>query len=401
MSFSGPNCSQPKCAVKPPSGESITLPSAPLNPPPRLLLGPGPSNVSPRVLKALGTPQVGHLDPYFQSLMLKIQQQLRYVWQTENSVIMPVSGTGSCAMESTFVNLIEKGDKVLVLQNGYFGMRMEAMSTRLGAEVVVEKIPWGTVFTLEQVKAAVEKHKPVVVGIVHAETSTGACQPLEGVGEICEKAGAFLIVDSVTSIAGVPIFVDEWKIDACYAGTQKCLGAPPGVAPVTFSERAMTKINNRKETVPNWYLDMNLITSYWRREGTGARAYHHTAPINMNYAIYEALRIIEEEGLEARWKRHHETAVFFWTELEKIGLECLVDFEHRLPSLTTVKIPEGIDGKLVVQHLLNNYNLEIAGGLGELGGQVWRIGLMGHNSRKENVLTLIAALKDALAQQRK
>jgi alanine-glyoxylate transaminase/serine-glyoxylate transaminase/serine-pyruvate transaminase len=373
----------------------------PLAPPPRLLLGPGPANVDPRVSQALALPQVGHLDPFFQSLMQRIQQQLRYAWQTENKVVLPISGTGSCAMECAVVNLVEPGDKVLVAVTGYFGLRMVDMAQRAGGDVVKIAVPWGTVFTFEALKAAVAEHKPKVLGLVHAETSTGACQSLEGLGDLCKQNDCYLLVDTVTSLGGLPVLLDAWGVDACYSGTQKCLGAPPGLAPVTFSERAMAKILARTQQVRNWYLDIKLITSYWNLPGSGARAYHHTAPISMNYAFYECLRIVEDEGLEARWKRHRETAEFFWSGLEKIGLQCHVAKENRLPSLTTVKIPDDIDGAKVVAHIRDNYNIEIAGGLGELAGKVWRVGLMGFNSRKENVLLLLAALEDGLKHAKK
>eukprot|EP00163_Fabomonas_tropica_P024552 TRINITY_DN4235_c0_g2_i1.p1 TRINITY_DN4235_c0_g2~~TRINITY_DN4235_c0_g2_i1.p1 ORF type:complete len:334 (-),score=106.74 TRINITY_DN4235_c0_g2_i1:164-1165(-) len=328
--------------------------------------------------------------------MNEIQSLLRYTWQTKNRLTIPVSATGSAAMEAGFANLIEKGDKVLIFINGYFGGRMVNMAERLGAEVKSHSIAWGTTFTLEEIKREVEAFKPMLVGIVHAETSTGARQPMEGIADIVHANGGLLLVDTVTSIAGIPLFLDEWDIDVAYAGGQKCLGVPPGISPFTMSDRAIKKLDARKSAVPNWYLDMTMVAKYWGSE----RTYHHTAPINMSYALREALRIVAEEGLEERWARHQRTAEFFWAGLERIGLEPLVAKEYRLPSLTTVKIPEDIDGKQVCVYVREKYNIEIAGGLGELAGKAWRIGLMGYNSRLENAALLITALEDALAAQR-
>lgn len=363
-----------------------------LNFSPRLLLGPGPSNAHPRILQALSMRQVGHLDPEFLKLMDENQELLRYAWQTDNVFTVPVSGTGSAAMEASIANLIESGDKILVGVNGYFGHRMMDMSGRYGAEVVHIDKPWGEAFAISELRAALEEHRPAILGLVHAETSTGARQPLDGVGELCREFNCLLLVDSVTSLGGIPLFIDEWGIDACYSGSQKCLNCPPGIAPLTLGEKAVAKIKARKSKVANWYLDMTMLMNYWG----GNRTYHHTAPINMNYGLREALRLVAEEGLEERWHRHEETAEFFWSELSKLGLECQVDHEIRLPSLTTVRIPNGVDGKAVQQRLLKDYNIEIAGGLGELAGKVWRVGLMGYNSRRENVVTLLGALRRVL-----
>lgn len=363
-----------------------------LNLPPRLLLGPGPSNAHPRILQAMSTPQVGHLDPEFLRLMDEIQELLRYAWQTDNQFTLPVSGTGSAAMEACFANLVEAGDKVLIGVNGYFGNRMVDMAGRYGGEVHQLAKPWGEVFSIGEIRSGLEKHRPAILGLVHAETSTGACQPIEQIGELCREHDCLLLVDTVTSLGGVPIFIDEWKIDAAYSGSQKCLNCPPGIAPLTFGERALAKLKSRKTKVANWYLDMTQIMKYWG----GQRTYHHTAPINMNYGLREALRIVAEEGLEERWRRHQQTAELFWDGLSKIGLECHVAEERRLPSLTTVKVPDGIDGKAIQQYLLNEFNIEIAGGLGELAGKVWRVGLMGYNSRRENVSLLLNALQQAM-----
>lgn len=370
-----------------------------LAPPHRLLCGPGPGNAHPRVHAAMSLPQIGHLDPAFISMMEDIKVMLRYTWQTNNTFTIPVSGTGSAAMEACMANLVERGDKVLVGCNGYFGTRLVDMAQRYGAEVVSINKPWGEVFTFEELEAAVKEHKPVIVGLVHAETSTGACQPLVGVGQMCHDNGAMLVADCVTSISGVPCHLDKWGVDAAYAGGQKCLSCPPGASPLTFSDRAMDKLMNRTDKVPNWYLDMKAVASYLVGGAGAARSYHHTAPISMVYALREALTLVCEETLEGRWARHRETAEFFWTELAKIGLEPLVAKEHRLPSLTTVKVPEGIDSKAVTSLFLNKYQVEIGNGLGDLAGKVWRVGLMGHNSRKDVAVTLVACFKDALAQQ--
>ncbi len=361
---------------------------------PRLLLGPGPSNAHPRVLQALGMRQVGHLDPQFLEIMNRNQDLIRYVWQTDNRMCIPVSGTGSAAMEATFANLIEPGDKVLIGVMGYFGMRMVDMAERYGAEVVTIRKPWGESFSFEEISEAVISHKPVILGLVHAETSTGARQPLEGVGDLCRDNDTLLLVDTVTSMGGVPLFIDDWKIDAAYAGSQKCLSCPPGISPLTFGSRALDKINGRSGKVKNWYLDMSLLSSYWGKE----RSYHHTAPINMNYGFYEAMRLVVEEGLRERWERHQRNADLLVSELGKIGLEPYVKDEIRLPSLITVAVPEGVDAKKVTAALLNDYNIEIGNGLGELAGKVWRIGLMGFNSRPENVALVTTAMEKILNQ---
>jgi len=365
-----------------------------LDMPPRLLLGPGPSNAHPRVLRALSNRQVGHLDPTFIALMTEVQELLRYAWQTDNKVTIPVSGTGSAAMEAAIANTVESGDKVIVGVNGYFGERMVDMATRYGGDVMRMEKPWGQVFDLDEIRAAMHKHRPAVLGLIHAETSTGARQPLEGVADLCREMNCLLVVDTVTSLGGVPLFIDAWGIDAAYSGTQKCLSCPPGIGPLTLGPRAIEKLNARNKPVPNWYLDMSLVGKYWGNE----RTYHHTAPINMNYGFREALRLVAEEGLEARWKRHQETAQLFWDGLEEIGMSCHVDAAYRLPSLTTVRVPEGVDSGQVARHLLHTYNIEIAGGLGQLAGKVWRVGLMGFNSRAENVLLLLAALKKTLGR---
>ncbi|MFH0759825.1 MAG: alanine--glyoxylate aminotransferase family protein [Bacteroidota bacterium] len=363
-----------------------------LDVPPRLLLGPGPSNAHPRVLQAMGMRLLGHLDPEFLEIMNRNQELIRYVWQTDNRMCIPVSGTGSAAMEACFANLVEPGDKVLVGVKGYFGLRMADMAGRYGAEVVRINRPWGEVFSLKEITEAVRTHKPAILALVHAETSTGVRQPLEGVGELCRKNNCLLLVDTVTSMGGVPLFIDDWKIDAAYAGSQKCLSCPPGIAPLTFGVRALEKLEARKTQVKNWYLDMSLLSKYWGRE----RSYHHTAPINMNYGLYEALRLVEQEGLKERWERHQRNADLLVEGIRSIGLEPNAPDEIRLPSLITVTVPEEVDARQVSDALLEEYNIEIGNGLGELAGKVWRIGLMGFNSRPENVALVITALDKVL-----
>jgi alanine-glyoxylate transaminase / serine-glyoxylate transaminase / serine-pyruvate transaminase len=365
----------------------------PLDVPNRLLLGPGPSNIHPTVLQALGTSAVGHLDPAFLQLMDEIQSLLRYVWQTENPLTIAVSGTGTAAMEATLANAVEPGDIVLVGVSGYFGNRLVDMAGRYGAEVQTITQPWGQVFSLTELRTALEIHRPAILALVHAETSTGARQPLEGVGDLCREFDCLLLVDTVTSLGGVPIFLDQWGVDLAYSCSQKGLGCPPGASPFTMSPRAQTKLQKRSGKVANWYLDMSLLGKYWGSE----RVYHHTAPINLYYALREALRLIAEEGITQCWQRHQANAEYLWQRLEDFGLSLHVEREYRLPTLTTVRIPEGVDGKAISRRLLQEHNIEIGGGLGELGGQVWRIGLMGYNSRPENVDRLLDALQQVLA----
>lgn len=360
--------------------------------PQRILLGPGPSIVDPKILKAMSTPLVGHLDPEFVKMMDRTKELLRYAFQTKNELTLPVSGTGSASMEAAVANMIESGTRVLICINGYFGERLAEMARRYGGAVTTIRKPWGEVFDPKEIESAINSYKPEVVGLVHAETSTGAMQPLEEISNIVHKNGAILIVDAVTSLAGVPLRVDQTNIDVCYSGTQKCLSAPPCLGPITLNQKAVERIKDRTTPVTSWYLDLSLVQNYWGQE----RTYHHTAPISSCYAIYEALRIVAEEGLENRWQRHQANAEYFWNGLEEIGLKCLVPLEYRLPSLITIQVPAGVDEVAIRQKLLSEYNIEIAGGLGELKGKIWRVGLMGYSSKKEYILLLLAALKTLL-----
>ncbi|MEH2346400.1 MAG: alanine--glyoxylate aminotransferase family protein [Nostoc sp.] len=372
--------------------DSGRLQLTPLEIPSRLLLGPGPSNAHPTVLQAMNTSPVGHLDPTFLALMDEIQSLLRYVWQTENPLTIAVSGTGTAAMEATIANAVEPGNVVLIGVAGYFGNRLVDMAGRYGADVRSITKPWGQVFNLDELKTALETHRPAILALVHAETSTGARQPLEGVADLCREFGTLLLVDTVTSLGGVPIFLDAWGVDLAYSCSQKGLGCPPGASPFTMSARAVEKLQQRPTKVANWYLDMLLLGKYWGAE----RTYHHTAPINLYYALREALRLLSEEGLANSWQRHQKNVEYLWEGLENLGLSMHVKQEYRLPTLTTVCIPAGVDGKAIAQQLLSEYNIEIGGGLGELAGKVWRVGLMGFNSRKESVDQLLAALRQVL-----
>ena len=368
----------------------------PLNPPCRILMGPGPSDTHPRVLAALGAPTVGHLDPFFLQTMNEVQDMLRQVFQTQNQLTLAVSGTGSSGMETCVVNLIEPGDRMIVGVNGVFGGRMKDVAERAGAEVSVIERPFGEVFSPEEVAAAVKEHSPKVVGLVHAETSTGALQPLGEIAKIVHDAGALLLVDCVTSLGGVPVKVDEWGLDAVYSGTQKCLSCPPGLAPVTFSQRALDVIDARKTKVASWYLDMTMVRNYW---SDSSRAYHHTAPINMNYGLHEALRLTLEEGLENRFARHRRNHLALRAGLAALGIEYAVEKDIRLPMLNAVCIPEGVDDAAVRGRLLNEFGIEIGAGLGPMKGKTWRIGLMGEASSSRNVLLFLAALENCLADQ--
>ncbi len=359
-----------------------------LDMPQRVLLGPGPSMVDPRVYKAMVTPVVGHLDPTYLDVMDRTQALLRYVMQTANPVTFPISGTGTAAMEAAIANMVEPGDAVLVCANGYFGLRLAEMARRYGGVVETIERPWGEVFTPEDVQAALDKRAAKVVAIVHGETSSGALQPLDGLADVVHAHGGVLIVDTVASLGGVPVLVDELQIDVCYSGAQKCLSCPPGISPITFSPNAMNRLEQRATPVANWYLDVTLLAQYWG----DMRAYHHTGPISSTYAMYEALRLVAEEGLDACWQRHRQMAELLWEGLAALGMTLHVPEPHRTPTLTTVCVPEGVDEASIRGALLEQYNIEIAGGLGELKGRVWRVGLMGYSARRENVALLLAAL---------
>ena len=357
-------------------------------PPERILMGPGPSDVPRRVLNALAAPTLGHLDTAYLAIMDEVRDYLRQVFKTKNELTMAVSGTGSAGMEATLVNLIEPGDEVIVCVNGVFGGRMKDTAERCGAVVHTVEAPWGQTIEPAAVAAALDQHKKVrLVGIVHAETSTGAHQPLEEISKLVHDAGALLLVDAVTSLAGVPLDLDALQIDACYSGTQKCLSCPPGLAPVSFSAAAVDRLSARKTKVQSWYLDMSMLKSYWGQE----RVYHHTAPINMTYALREALAIVLEEGLEARWARHQRNHLALRAGLEALGLNYIP--QHSLASLNAIHVPEGVDEAGVRRRLLNDYNIEIGAGLGPFKGKAWRIGLMGASSTQRHVITVLAALE--------
>jgi alanine-glyoxylate transaminase/serine-glyoxylate transaminase/serine-pyruvate transaminase len=366
------------------------------HPPARILMGPGPCNVDPRVLLAMAKPLLGHLDPEFIKIMHRIQGLLRLVFGTQNSLTIPISGTGSAGMEAAFVNLVEPGDKVLVCVNGYFGERMTQVVERCGADIRVLPGPWGKPFDPAGIEKELKSFRPRVLALVHAETSTGVLQPMEDLSKILKNyPDTYLLVDAVTSLGGHPVKADEWGIDVCYSGSQKCLSSPPGLAPITFSSRAVEKINKRSQKVQSFYLDMSVLGRYWGNEQT----YHHTAPVSMNYALLESLRILFEEGLEARYERHRRNHLGFVRGIEAMGLKMLVSQPYRLWSLNTVVVPDGIDELKVRKSLLGEYNLEIGGGLGELKGKIWRVGLMGYSSSESNVILFLTALEQALRAQ--
>ena len=364
-------------------------------PPERILMGPGPSNVNPRVLEAMSLPTIGHLDPKFIELMDEIKTFLKYAFQTKNEVTFAVSGPGSVGMETCLVNLVEPGSKVIVCINGVFGGRMKSIVERCRATPIIVEDPWGSAINLQKFEDALKQNPDARVAVfVHAETSTGAKSDIKTLTEIAHRYNCLTIADTVTSLGGIPLLIDEWNIDASYSGTQKCLSCPPGLSPVTFNERAVDFIRNRKSPVQSWFMDLNLILGYW--SGGVKRAYHHTAPINALYGLHEALLLLKEEGIEKSWQRHQSNGEKLVRELAKIGLNSIVKVEERLPELTSVKVPEGIDEANVRSKLLNDYDIEIGAGLGSLSGKVWRIGLMGYSSNNENIETCVNALKEIL-----
>jgi alanine-glyoxylate transaminase/serine-glyoxylate transaminase/serine-pyruvate transaminase len=371
----------------------LALPT--LNPPIRTLLGPGPSDIHPRVLAAMARPTVGHLDPYYLQLMDKLQSGLRELFRTSNRMTFAVSGTGSAGMEATVVNLIEPDDAMVVCINGVFGARMADVAERAGAKVTKVERPWGEVFSADEIKKSVVAAKPKLVGIVMAETSTGARQPIEDISRVVHDAGAMLLVDAVTALGGIPVETDAWNIDAIYSGTQKCLSCPPGLAPVSFNERAMDVIKARKRKVQSWYLDASMLASYWGSD----RVYHHTAPINMSYGLYEAVSIILEEGLDNCFARHDINHRALKAGLAAIGITYAAQDGRQLPMLNAVRVPDGVNDAKVRGELLTRFGIEIGAGLGAFKGKVWRIGLMGYGARPANVYLVLSALEQLLAEQ--
>jgi alanine-glyoxylate transaminase/serine-glyoxylate transaminase/serine-pyruvate transaminase len=359
-----------------------------------LLLGPGPSPVPESVYRALSRSTLGHMDPYFVGIMDEIKALLQKVMQTQHQVTLPLSGTGSAGMEACFVNLVEPGDRVLVLVNGVFGLRMQDLAGRLGANVETLEFEWGTPVDPQLVEESLRAKSYKIVALVHAETSTGVRNPASEIGELLKGKDTLYLLDTVTSLGGTEVAVDAWGVDALYGGSQKCLSCPPGLAPATFSDRAVDVIANRKSKVPNWYLDINLLTKYW--EGK-TRVYHHTAPINMLYGLYEALRLVVDEGLEHVYERHLKAHRRLVQGLETMGISMLVEPEFRLPMLNSANIPVGVDDAEVRRVLRTTYRIEIGPGLGPLAGKIWRFGLMGHGAREENVDRVLSALKEILA----
>ncbi len=360
----------------------------------RILLGPGPSMMPARVSQALSMPVIGHLDPSFLAVMDDVKELLRYVFQTKNEFTIPVSGTGSSAMEAALSNFIEEGDRVLMGVIGYFGERMVEMANRYGARVDRIDAPWGEVLDVDEVVSALKKEKYKLLAVVHGETSSGALQPdIRKLADAAHEQGALIIVDMIASLGGIPVEVDGWDVDVAFTASQKALSASPGVAPITLNQRALDVLSKRKTPVGNWYLDLSEIQKYWGK----SRNYHHTAPVNLNFALREALRVVAEEGLEARLARHHRNAEQLWEGLEDLDLDLLVEKENRMQTLTTVNVPPGADANQVKQRLLDDYNIEIAGGFGPLAGKIWRIGLMGHSSKREYITLLLAALREVLS----
>tara|TARA_Y100001934_G_scaffold150928_1_gene180920 strand:+ start:1887 stop:3008 length:1122 start_codon:yes stop_codon:yes gene_type:complete len=356
-------------------------------------MGPGPSNAAPEVLQAMSNPLVGHLDPAFIGMMEEIKTMLRSVFQTKNEMTFPVSGTGSAGMEFCFVNLLEPGDEVLIAINGVFGTRMADVAARCGAIVTRVESPWGQIIEPAQIQDALaQASNPKLVAVVHAETSTGVENPVAEIGKVVASSGALFLVDAVTSLGGIPVRIDEWGVDAVYSGTQKCLSCPPGLSPVSLSERAVKLATSRGRQVQSWYLDVNLLAGYWGEE----RVYHHTAPISMNYALHAALRLILDEGLENRWRRHQNNHLLLKAGLDAVGLTLSSQAGYQLPQLNAISVPAGVDETAVRMKLLNDFNIEVGAGLGPLKGKIWRVGLMGETSSRENVRLLLSALCQCL-----
>ena len=367
------------------------------HPPVRTLMGPGPSDVHPRILGAMARPTIGHLDPLFVGMMDEMKALLQYAFKTKNELTLSVSAPGSAGMETSFVNLVEPGDTVIVCQNGVFGGRMKENVERCGAIPVMVHDDWGKPVDPQKVEDALKANPAAkLVAFVHAETSTGAQSDAQTITRIAHAHDALVIADAVTSLGGSALEVDGWEIDAIYSGSQKCLSCTPGLSPVSFSARAVERIKNRKTKVQSWFLDLNLVMSYWG--GGTKRAYHHTAPINALYGLHEALVILQEEGLENSWKRHYDLHLALRAGFEAMGLSLIVPEAARLPQLNAVAIPEGVDEARVRTLLLNRYNLEIGAGLGALAGKVWRVGLMGHSATAKNVLFCLAAMETVLAE---
>ena len=365
------------------------------HPPQRTLMGPGPSDVNPRVLAAMARPIIGHLDPEFIRMMDEVKELLQYAFQTTNPVTFPISAPGSAGMECCFANLVEPGDKVIVCKNGVFGMRMQENVERFGGTAIMVEDEWGTAVDLAKVEAALKEHTDAkVVAFVHAETSTGVESDAKAITALAHAHDCLTIVDTVTSLGGIPILNDEWELDAVYSGSQKCLSCVPGLSPVTFSPNAIKAIESRTSKCCSWFLDLNLILPYWG--GASKRAYHHTAPINPLYALHESLVILQEEGIENAWARHKHHHLALRAGFEAMGLKLIVNEADRLPQLNAVSIPEGVDEAAVRTQLLSQYNLEIGAGLGALAGKVWRVGLMGHACNQTNVLKCLGALDDIL-----
>ncbi|MEF8779641.1 MAG: alanine--glyoxylate aminotransferase family protein [Haloferacaceae archaeon] len=367
-----------------------------LVPPDRTLLGPGPSDAHPRVLRAMATPFVGYLDDYYVEVMDDVQSLLRELFRTDNEYTFAVSGTGSAAMETAFANLVEPGETVLVPSNGYFGERMGQIAERAGGEVVTVDAPWGEPLDPDDVADAFDAHQPTVFGFVHGETSTGARQTrIPELTRIAHEHDAYVVADTVASLGGVEFLTDEWDVDVAYSGSQKCLSAPAGASPITFADRAVEKVHSRESPVRSWYLDLEGVWEYWGPE----RNYHHTGPASTTYALREALRMVEEEGLEERWARHRRVAGALKAGVEAMGLPLYVDDDHWLPTLNPVQVPDGVDDGHVIDRLMDEHGIEIVGGLGALSGEIFRVGCMGNSARPENVTHFVSAFGSILVDE--